>query len=202
MKQQEFKNCLHTLLKMISNGIAYFSDWYTLANLTEDEAHSLNRYRGFFMPVQRSLRDMAILQVAKVFDNRKDSISLLILLSEAKRDTTLLPYTNKGDLEQIESLIENNKTIIESIRLYRHKILAHQTKEEIKISLPYGKVRQLIDDIKVMFDILSKGHERSTTSYNLLIREAENHTTDVKWIMYEERERAKIRTSLTLRKVK
>jgi len=180
---------------MITDGVAYFSAWYTMAKLNEDEAHALNRYRGFFMPARSSLRDMALLQFAKVFDRNRRTVSLRNLLSAAKDNPTLLiPHAKEGDLEKLESKIDENAQLLKDLKTYRDQHLAHQDRVVKDTSLPYGKVKQLISEVKDMYyNSLSKWHERSITSYDFLSREAEQHTSDVKRIMCEERDRAKLR---------
>jgi hypothetical protein len=97
MYHQEFTKHLHTLRDIISNGVGYFSVWYTLANLNEEEAHALNRYRGFFIPARASVRDMALLQFAKVFDRHRKAVSLRNLLSVAKDKPALfIPHAKEG----------------------------------------------------------------------------------------------------------
>ncbi len=195
MELEEFTKHLHTLRDMISEGVGYFSAWYTMANLNEDEAHALNRYRGFFIPARSSLRDMALLQFAKIFDRDRRTISLRNLLSAAKNNPTILvPHAKEGDLEKLESEINENAQLLNNLKTYRDQHLAHQDKVVKDTSLPYGKVKQLIGEVKDMYyNSLSKWHERSTTSYDFLTREAEQHTSDVKRIMCEERDRAKVR---------
>jgi hypothetical protein len=54
MEFDEFKRQLHELRDIIVDGNAYFLAWYTIANLDEKSARALDRYRGFFKPVQLS----------------------------------------------------------------------------------------------------------------------------------------------------
>lgn len=195
MELEEFKTQLHELRDIIAGGVAYFSAWYGIANLNEDEAHALNRYRGFFLPAQVSLNHMALLQFAKAFDHDPRTVSLHKLLSAAKSNPTLLvPYAKGDDLQNLERQIDNNEQVLGHLKSYRDQRIAHHDHAVSRnTSLPFGEVRQLIDDVKDMYNSLSKWHERSTTSFDFMIREAERHTSDVKQIMCGERDRAKQR---------
>ena len=199
MKPEEYKSQLHELRDIITEGVAYFSAWYGIANLDEDSAHALNRYRGFFLPAQVSLNHMALLQFAKVFDHDPRTVSLPNLLSAAKSNSTLLvPYAEGDDLQNLESKIDNNEQVLGHLKSYRDQRLAHHDQAISRdTSLPFGQVRQLIDDVKDMYNSLSKWHERSITSFDFISREAEEHTSHVKRIMREERDRAKLRFSET-----
>jgi len=195
MEQQDFKKQLAELRDIISDGIAYFSAWYIIANLDENSAHALNRYRGFFLPVQLSLKNMALLQFAKVFDHDPRTVSLRNLLSAAKSNPTLLvPHAEGDDLQNLESKIDSNEKVLGHLKSYRDQRLAHHDQVVSRdTSLLFGQVRQLIDDVKDMYNSLSKWHEDSTTSFDFMSREAEEHTSRVKRIMCEERDRAKAR---------
>ena len=190
MEQQEFTKHLHTLRNMIINGVVYFTAWYTIANLNEDEAHALNRYRGFFTLVRSSLADMALLQFAKIFDYDTRTVSIRTLLSDVKSNATaLIPYAEEGDIEKLESKIEEDAKLLDNLKTYRDQHLAHQDRVMEDISLPFGEVKKLVDDTKGIYDLLSTWHERSTTAYDFLSREVEEATSGVKRIMCEDRER-------------
>jgi hypothetical protein len=197
MEPEEFKRQLHELRDIIVEGVAYFSAWYGIANLDEDSADALNRYRAFFLPVQPSLKNMALLQFAKVFDHDPRTVSLHTLLSAAKSNPALLvPYAEGDDLQNLERKIDSNEQLLSHLKSYRDQRLAHHDQVVSRdTSLPFGQVRQLIDDVKDMYNSLSKWHERSTISLDFMYKEAERHTSDVIRIMCEERDRAKQRIS-------
>jgi hypothetical protein len=89
---------------------------------------------------------------------------------------------------------DENAQLLENLKTYRDQHLAHQDRVLKDTSLQFGKVKQLISDTKDMYNALSNWHERSTTSYDYLTHEAEQHSSDVKRIMCEERARAMIKS--------
>jgi len=182
MEIEDYRKQLRELRDIIIDGIVYFSVWYVMSNLDEDMARGLNRYRGFFLSARKSLNDMAILQFAKVFDKDTRTVSLRNLLSAARSNPTLLaPYAKENDLESLESEIDSNEELPGPIKNYRDQRLAHHDREVTKdTSLKYGQMRQLIDDVKDMYNSLSRGHEQLITSFDFISREAKEHTSEAR----------------------
>lgn len=203
MERQEFKQRLDDLRNIITEGITCFSAWYRLANLDNNTAHALNRYRAFFLPVRASLNHIALLQFAKVFDKDSRTASLPSLLSVARNNPKLLlPHAEAHDLHHLEQKIENNKELLEHLKNYRDQRIAHHDSViERDTSLPFGKVKQLIDDVIEMYNLLSKWHERSTTSFDFISHETDRHTSEVIQIMCEERNRAKLKIQEARRRI-
>jgi hypothetical protein len=84
--------------------------------------------------------------------------------------------------------------LLEHLKAFRDQRLAHYDSDISKdTSITFGQVRQLIDDVKDIYNSLSRGHERSVTSFDRISRDAEWHTSEVIRIMCEERDRAKLR---------
>ena len=185
MKIEDYKKQLIELRNIIIDGILYFSVWYVMSNLDEDMARGLNRYRGFFMPARKSLNDMALLQFAKVFDNDRRTVSLRNLLLAARSNpTVLVPYAKGDDLDKLESKIDSNEELLGRLKNYRDQRLAHHDRKVKRdTSLKYGQMRQLIDDVKDMYNSLSQGHEQSITSFDFVTREAQRHTSKAMEIM-------------------
>lgn len=192
MEPHEFKQQLDELQTIIADGIAYFTAWRGVRVEDEDSAHALNRYRGFFLPAQLSLKQMALLQLAKVFDHDPRTVSLRNLFSAAKGNREFLtPYATENDLQDLERQIDSNEALLKRLKGYRDQRLAHHDSIIAgDVSLPYGEVKQLVEDIKSMYNSLRRGHDNSYTVFKMLAADAERHTSQVVRIMLEERERA------------
>lgn len=192
MEPQEFKRQLDELRTVITDGIAYFSVWRGLMVEDEVSAHALNRYRGLFLPARNALFWATLMQLAKVFDRNPKTASLRNLLAVAKEDREhLTPYATEENLQHIEQKIDENKDLLDRLKRFRDKRLAHHN-ADIKgdMSLLYGEVRKLVEEIKSMYNSLTKGHDRSLTDFEYLVREAERHASQVVSIMREDRDRA------------
>jgi hypothetical protein len=179
MEIEDYKKQLSELRNIIIDGIVYFSVWYVMSNLDADMARGLNRYRGFFLSARKSLNDMALLQFAKVFDNNPRTVSLRNLLLVARTNpTVLVPYAKEDDLDKLESKIDSNEELLGRLKNYRDQRLAHHDRKVTRdTSLKYGQMRQLIDDVKDMYNSLSQGHEQLITSFDFITREAQEHTS-------------------------
>lgn len=198
MTPDEFKRQLDKLLSVIKGGIAYFSAWRGLRDGDAESVQALNRYPGFFLPTHNALVWMALIQFAKVFDRDPRTVSLRNLLAAAKKDRThLTPHATEDDLNQIEQQIDANKALLERLERVRDQLIAHH--DAIALgdkSLPYGEVRQLVEDIKAWYNSLRHGHDMNVTSFELILEpEAQRHTSEVVRVMREERDRAVRRIS-------
>jgi hypothetical protein len=192
MEPQEFKRQLVELRKIIADGIAYFSAWRALRVGDEDSAQALNRYRGLFLPAQIALQSQTLMQFAKVFDKHPKTMSLRNLLTVANENPqNLTPHATEKDLQDIEQKISDSGSLLTRLKRYRDTRLAHHDAIVAgDTSLPYGEVNKLVDEVKSMYNLLTKGHDRSVTSFEQLARDAERHTSEVVRIMREERDRA------------
>jgi len=192
MEPQEFNRQLIELQKIIAEGIAYFSTWRSLRVGDDDSAQALNRYRGLFLPAQIALQSQMLMQLAKLFDKHPKAISLSNLLSAANENRLkLIPYATEEDLQNIEEKISNSESLLLRLKRYRDTRLAHHDAIVAgDTALLYGEVNKLVENVKCMFNSLTRGHVLSFTSFDRLVRDAEKHTSEVVRIMREERDRA------------
>jgi uncharacterized Fe-S cluster-containing radical SAM superfamily protein len=191
MKPQEFKRQLDELRTIITDGIAYFSAWRGLTVEDEVSAHALNRYRGLFLPARNALLWMTFMQFAKVFDPDTRTISLRNLLIAAKADReNLTPHANEENLQKLEEQIDTNEDLLQRLKSLRDQRIAHH---DAKITgdtrLLYGETRKLVEAVKSIYNSLTSYHDRSITSFEYLVREAERHTAEVVQIMREDRDK-------------
>lgn len=105
-QRKVFQRKLDELCTIISEGLAYFSAWKGLIIEDEETVAALNRYPGFFVPTHAALKWLALLQFSKVFDRNPRTVSLRILLRDAKANRAVLtPYASEQDLLGIAALI-------------------------------------------------------------------------------------------------
>lgn len=192
MQHQEFKRQLKELGGVIIDGIAYFSVWQGLMVEDEDSAQALNRYRGLFLPARISLRWMTLLQFAKVFDPDPRTVSLRVLLTAAEKNReNLTPYATEENLRQLGKQIDASEDLLVRLKRVRDQRIAHHDAINAgDTRLLYGEMRKLVEEVKSMYNSLTSYHDRSTTIFENLVREAERHTSQVVSIMCEERDRA------------
>jgi len=191
MQDKEFKRRLKELGGVITDGVAYFSVWRGLMVEDEDSAHALNRYRGFFLPARTALRWMTLLQFAKVFDPDCRTVSLKVLLAEAEKNRKeLTPYATEENLQQLRKQIDASEDLLSRLKNARDQRIAHHNAVNTgNTRLLYGEMQKLVEEVKSMYNSLTTYHDRSTTYFEYLVREAERHTSQVVGIMREERSR-------------
>ncbi|MFC2021487.1 hypothetical protein ACFLU1_06915 [Chloroflexota bacterium] len=191
MNKQEFKHELDELMRLIGDGVGYFTAWRCLMVEDDVSAHALNRYRGLFLPARNSMQWSTLLQITKIFDRDRRTVSLWNLLAAAQNNPMeLVPYTTLDELENIKTKMNDNKKVLTRLIRFRNKRLAHHDASingDTKVL--YGEVKILIEDIQSIFNVLSLGHERAHTTFGAIIRDSEFHTSEVVRIMKEQRER-------------
>lgn len=191
MQPQEFKRQLDELRTAISDGIAYFTAWRGLMVEDEVSAHALNRYRGLFLPARNALLWMTLMQFAKVFDRHPRTISLRNLLTAAEKNReNLTPHATEENLQQLEKQIDASEDLLIRLKRVRDQRIAHHNATITgDTRLLYGEMQKLVDEVKSMYNSLTRYHDRSTTNFENLARDAERHTSEVVRIMCEERNR-------------
>src|SRR5918992_3081804 len=158
MTAEEFKRQLDELRKIIWDGVAYYWAWRGLLVEDEESLTALNQYRAFFHPARVSLRYMALLQFAKVFDRHPRAVSLRNLLAKAKKDRqNLTPCATDGELDQIDTQLDENEALLKSLKSLRDQRIAHH--DAIRLTdgrePRRGEVQKLMKEIVAMFNALS-----------------------------------------------
>ena len=196
MERDEFKRRLDELGNIISDGFSYFAVWRGLNIGDADTVSALNAYRGFFVPIKNGLLWMSIMQFAKVFDKNPRTVSLPNLLEVARAErATLLPHITDKDIDNINQALQENTNALEGIKRLRDQRIAHHDAiPDSEKALLYGEMNKLTEAVIVMYNTISQGHNRSTTSLDLLTRTAELHTNQVvELILREQQNRIKAR---------
>lgn len=200
-KHQLFKQRLGQVQEAITSAIAFYTVWNKLRLHDPNEVswsldrqnQILGRWNAFFTPVGIALQRMAMVEVAKVFDKHRRSTSLTHLLSEARRDPSLIPYGDSDDLVEIEDRLRRAKTTREIIKKLRDQRLAHADANPDPIPpLISQKVASVIEDIKYAFNRLSAAHDNNSYTWDHLIRGSERQTTEILGLLLKEIERAEM----------
>jgi hypothetical protein len=196
MYREEFKRQLQELRQVISDCVAYFSAWRGLMVEDEESARALNRYRGLFLVSRDALQKMLLLQLAKVFDPDPRTTGIRKLLSAARENReNLIPHVTEEDLRDVEHRVDASEDLLNRLKRYRDQRLAHHDAidEDMRLSddmrVRFGEVRDLIEEVKSIYNLLEEGH----TSFEHLTSLAKFHADEVVRIMREDRDRA-IRT--------
>jgi len=113
-------------------------------------------------------------------------------LDAAKKNReNLTPYATEENLRHIEEKIDASEGLLDRLKRLRDQRIAHHDAIPAgDVSLLYGEVRKLVEEIKSVYNSLTSGHEKSVTHFEYLAREAERHTSEVARLMREDRARA------------
>jgi hypothetical protein len=181
MDLKEFKKRLSELYWIILNGNLYFKAWVTLYNKDEETAKALYRYHGFFLLVQDALKDMALLQFSKAFDNDPQTSSFRTLLKAAmKNRQELTPYATEKDLNNFDSMVNNNnEDLLKRLKGLRNQRLTHWDHKYNKKEIRFGEITKLANDMLSMHNSLSKWHDGTVATSNKIIEKVEKHTIKV-----------------------
>ncbi|MFC1915173.1 hypothetical protein ACFLW4_00535 [Chloroflexota bacterium] len=186
----QFEHKLDQLQKIIMDGVAYFTLWRCLMVDDDNTAQALNRYKGIFSPARNALFWSALLQLSKVYDKDTRTVSLVNLLKLAKNNTTLVPYANTEELEQLQQSIDNNTEILGRLKSFRDQRLAHYDANlSGDIQLPYGEIRVLLEQTQSIYKSLKIYHEKMVVSFDYIVKQIEFHASNVIRLVVEEREK-------------
>lgn len=138
----------------------------------ERNAHVINRYKEFFIPVMRSLFANSTLGLWMFFD-KEQNLGYRALLKEMK------PVTNHQVYESLKAEIENklfmHESVIEKIQQLRHEEIAHVSKKsDGGVELQMEDIEQLYKATQDIFNLLSGHFESSATMFPLDDKEAKS----------------------------
>jgi len=194
-KHRRFKQRLEQLNEIIMGGLGCYSVWNKLRLRDPSEVdwslerqnEILGRWLGFFTIVVAALQQMAMLEFAKVFDTDPRTVSLIVLLDEAKRDRSLVPNADDAELAAISEKIQEAETTRETIRQLRNQRLAHADAYPGQLpELMNHSVESLAENIQDAFNRLSRAHDQSTYSWAHALRTSSSHTFEILRILSKE----------------
>lgn len=136
---------LQDLLESIIVAKAHYQTWWALANEARPKfIPIMNQFVDFFITTQDAHFNSMIMNLAHLFDTRRDASTLINYLKSEKSNYTSVEFKNLKD--EINKLTELAKPILE----IRHKTVAHkdQNLNEIKVfqsaSITPNQIRDLI----------------------------------------------------------
>jgi hypothetical protein len=163
MKPEEFRKRLDRLQGVLRRGLAFYTVWKRLrlhdpseVSWSLEEANEVaGRYRGFFTPVALALRDMALMEFAKLFDTDRRTASLTNLLAAAQQEPSLIPNASAGDVDKVSAQLRRSKRILTGLKRKRDQEMAHIDAEPLPVDpILSADFDKLVDDVKSAFSFL------------------------------------------------
>ena len=188
LERSRFKNQLFQLRKIILDGISYFIVWQSLNREYEEQRANFPQdrgfwwqYRGFLAPTRNALLWSTLMQLSKAFDVNPRTVSLNNLLATAKNNPTeLAPYVTQDSLGDIQAMIIKNIGLLDKLKRYRNKRLAHFDSEEMEnIELPTEDVNTLVEETKSIFNSLKYACEEKYDNFEDIMENVSLHTSQV-----------------------
>lgn len=170
-------------------------------NESEENLKVINQFRGFFVPARQAANFHFLMELAKLFDDAKESLHIEKLINYAEANNKHLSVKNfenanqdrefleeltkryeglkSSDIKEIKKLIEDNKTTIDNLKTHRDQQLAHEDKNKKEVNITFEEVQTLFSIIEKIINTFSNKTDFSTTDYSYLKSDCEDHTDAV-----------------------
>lgn len=168
----------------------------------EQNVKTLNQFKNFFFVSKETLRTYFLLELAKLFDESKQSLHINKIVNFADSNIKKLSKDDflefhqgrafvdelfkrykaidSDDLTETRNKLKKHAKIIEKLDDYRDRYLAHEDKQRKKINIIAGEIIKLFDLLKEILNLFSSRLDFSTTAYN---RVEENCKHDTKRVI-------------------
>lgn len=188
MQQAQFFNRRIQLRKTILDGLSYYIVWKAL-NDEYERGWKQNtfktdfswRYRGFIAPCRKALLWSALMQLSKAYDQHQQNVNLYNILSEVLNNIDeLAPHATRDDLENIQARITKNRELIDRLKRFRNRRLAHlDSSLTERMDFPSDQVDIMIEETKVILDQLTYACEGKHEDYSDMMEDVFQHTSEI-----------------------
>ncbi len=161
----------------------------------------IKSFVNFFMPSKEALRVYFFIELAKLFDVSDQSLHITKIINFTQSNITKLTARDfaeynqerdfvdnliesyKGvsydDLVLIKNDIEKHKDIIEKVKTYRDKYLAHDDIKKVEVVITGEEIKTLFNVLEKILNIFSSKLNSSTSWYDHVERNAKEQTERV-----------------------
>jgi len=174
-EQEEFENVFEILRKQLLNASVNFYIWEQLFP-TEKVIDIINRYIGFFQPTREAHLDGLIIKVSEILSSGRNAASLYRILNMIGRNPNLAPSIN---VREIKKRLRNHKKVVEAIRDYRNKRVAHwditSVKERVvpeyasikrfRKPIFFGETKEMLTELQAIWNKISASHLREIHAF-------------------------------------
>ncbi|OIO08503.1 hypothetical protein COS23_01825 [bacterium (Candidatus Moisslbacteria) CG02_land_8_20_14_3_00_36_53] len=211
---QEFKTLFEYLKNLRSRYFHALSAFYIYEGLlelsapniigtkeAEENVKTLSRFKNFFIMSKEALRVYFFLELAKLFDESKQSLHINKIVNFAGSNIKSLSKNDflefhqgrtfiselfkqykaidKNDLIEIKNKIKKHEKTIKKLDDYRNQYLAHEDKKKKQISINSGEIQNLFKLIADILNLFSSRLDFSTTMYSHVEKECKEDTKRV-----------------------
>jgi len=211
---KEFKTLFEYLKNLRSRYFHALSAFYVYEGLLELSAlnisgqkgaeqniKTMNRFKNFFIMSKEALRIYFLLELAKLFDESKQSLHINKIVNfsgsniKALSKNDFLEFhqgrtfidelfkqykaVDKNDLKEIKTKTKKHEVIIKKLDDYRNQYLAHEDKQKKKVNINSGEIQELFKLIAEILNLFSSRLDFSTTAYSHVEKECKDDTKRV-----------------------
>jgi hypothetical protein len=172
----EFKRQINAISQGISQSEGSYAAWREIKPIDERRKR-LNRWRGFFIPVQESLRQTTLLGIARAYDGDGRTMSVRNLIKAAVADPALTPHANAKQIQEVEARLDKIEPELKKLARMRNQELAHQdaapNRKEVLTTEEFDHV---LSELKGILNDLSRAHDQSIFDWRMIVEDAERDT--------------------------
>lgn len=160
---KEFESILEILSKQLLDASVHFDIWEQLWP-TEQVVDVINQYKGFFLPTKDAHLDRFIIKISDILSNHRNSPSFYRILSMIGKNSNLAPDIN---VREIKNRLKNHKMVLEAIKDFRDKRVAHWDISVNKLNKPvlFGDTKRMLTELKGIFNEISASHSSNIFSF-------------------------------------
>ncbi len=184
------------LRKIILDGVAFYRVWQKIdvefqAEYVSSQKGFWWQHKGFLSPVRNTLFMSTLMQLSKVFDTHSSSVTLTNLVANARSNPKrLAPFASQEQLENIQIRISRNFKLLERLRNFRNKRLAHHDPNQIQdITPPSDEVDRLIQETIDIFNALKFACEGKQDNFDDIMENVSFNTSQVICLLKESSKR-------------
>jgi hypothetical protein len=174
-EREEFESVFEILQKQLLNASTNFYIWEQLFP-TEKVINILNRYIGFFQPTREAHLDGLIIKVSEILSDRHNAASFYRILNMIGRNPSLAPSIN---VHEIRKRLKDHKKVVEAIKDYRNKRVAHWDISSAKKRVPpeyagikrlgkpvfFGETKQMLAELQAIYNKISASHSQGIYAF-------------------------------------
>lgn len=164
----------------------------------EENVKTLGQFKNFFVVSKEAVRVYFLLELAKLFDESKQSLHINKIINFAGSNIKRISKKDflefhqgrifiselfqqykaidNNDLIEIKNRIKKHEKLIKKLGDYRNQYLAHEDKKKKKVIINSGEVKILFELLKEILNLFSSRLDFSITAYGHVERECKEDT--------------------------
>ena len=186
-EHSSFRPQLDQLKTIILDGLSYFLSWHALNREYELSIQSPGirdfwwQYRGFLGPARKALFLGSIMQFSKAYDSDPRNISIRRLLRTAlENPEEFAPHATGDGLSATLERIDTNTQLLERLRRYRNKRMAHYDSDfRESVEFPSEDLQTLVEETKSILNSIRLSYDGTSDDFDDIMEDVACHTSRV-----------------------